>query len=182
MKHHYKIQTIFDTHTCTALCTKLFCPLSTAVNVLPFQLLPCTFHSGSDISHLTSALTTQETQTTVERNRINTQCAIYASQSSHALCTKTSHMLYHKCYLYRLDDPWVSQQGQDMFLFSNTSRTALAPTQPPLNGYHRLLPLGYSRGSIKLTTHLHLTPRRMSQAIHLLPSWCGQLDLSPLPN
>lgn len=45
---------------------------------------------------------------------------------------------------------------------------ALAPTQPLLNGYHRLLPLGYSRGSIKLTTHLHLMPRWMSLTIHLL--------------
>ena len=122
------------THTCTALCTKLFYPLSTAVNVLPFQLLPrCTFHSGSDIPHFSSALTTQvaaykETQITLERNRINTQCTIHVSQSSHTSCTTTSHTLYHKRYLQGPDDPWFSQQRQDMFLFSRLSRTALAPT------------------------------------------------------
>ena len=64
MKHLYKIQTTFDTHThthnCTALCTKLFYPLSTTVNILSFQLPPCcTLYSSSDISHLTPALTTQ---------------------------------------------------------------------------------------------------------------------------
>jgi hypothetical protein len=82
MKCHYKIQTIFDTYTCTALCTKLFYPMSSAVNVLPFQLLLwCTLHSSSDIPHHTSALTTQvaahkDTQKTAERNRINTHCTI----------------------------------------------------------------------------------------------------------
>ena len=110
----------------------------------------------------------KETQITAERNTINTHCTIYMSQSSHALCTKTGHNLYHKLYLYGLDDPWFSQHRQDMFLSSKTSRTALARNQLLLNGYHRPLALGYSRWSIKLTTHLHLMPRRVSQAIHLL--------------
>lgn len=61
--------------------------------------------------------------------------------------------MYYKLYLCGLDDPWFCQQRQDMFLSSKTSR---APNQPLLNGCHRLLPLGYSRGSIKLTTHLCL--------------------------
>jgi len=130
MKCHYKIQTIFETHThtCTALCTKLLYHLSTAVNVLPFQLLLCcTFYSTSDISQV-----------------------------------------HHKLYLYGLDELWFCQQRQDMFLSTKTSRRALAPTQPLPDGYHRLLPPGYSRGSIKLTTHLHLMPGWMSRAIRLL--------------
>jgi hypothetical protein len=144
---------------------KLLYPLSTAVNVLPFQLLPCcTLYTSSDISHLTSALTTtqvaayKETQITAERNTINTRCTTYVSQSSQALCTKTGHKFYHKLYLYGPDDPWFSQQRQDMFLSSKTSRTALAPNQPLLKGYHRLLSLGYSRGSTKMAAQLHPMP------------------------
>lgn len=174
MKRHYKIQTIFDTHTCTALRMKLFYPLSTAVNVLPSHLLPCcTFYSTSDISYLTSALITQVaahkvTQITAERNRINTHCTIYVSRSSHALYRKTGHKFFTNFHPHGLDDPWFSQQRQDMFLSSKTSRTALVPNQLLLNEYHKLLALKYNRGSIKLITRLHLTPRWMSRAIHLL--------------
>jgi hypothetical protein len=57
------------------------------------------------------------------------------------------------------DDPWFSQQTQDMFLFTKISRMAQVPTQPLLNGYHRPLPLGYSGGRTQLTTNLHLMPR-----------------------
>jgi hypothetical protein len=86
-------------------------------------------------------------------------------------------------YLKGLDDPWFSQLKQDMFLSSKISRMAQVPTQPLLNGYNRLLPLGYSTGRTELTTNLHLMSSWANRAIHLpcyRPSWWGQLYLSPL--
>ena len=128
MKCHYKVQTIFDTHTCTALCLKLFYPLSTAVNVLPFQLF--TTYSSSDIPHIISALTTEvaacmETQITVRRNRTNTHC----------ICVSVFTCIMHKnrSQVVSIWAGWSmahSHQRQEMlFLSSKTSRTALAPTQ-----------------------------------------------------
>jgi hypothetical protein len=52
-----------------------------------------------------------------------------------------------------------SRQGLRIFLFTTASRTALAPTQPPIQWVLGALSLGESGRGVKLTTHLHLVPR-----------------------
>jgi hypothetical protein len=73
--------------------------------------------------------------------------------------------------------PWLDsrRRGLRIFLFIITYRTALGPTQPPIQWVPGALPCG--RG-VKLPTHLHLVPRsRMRGAIPPLPQyafmvWC----------
>jgi hypothetical protein len=53
--------------------------------------------------------------------------------------------------------------GLEIFLFTTVSRTALGPTQPPIQW-------GKSGRGVKLTTHLHIVPRsRTCGAIPSLP-------------
>jgi hypothetical protein len=58
-------------------------------------------------------------------------------------------------HIYRFD----SRRGLGSFLFTTTSRPALGPTQPPIQGVTRAVSLGFSGRGVKLTTHLHLLPR-----------------------
>jgi hypothetical protein len=56
--------------------------------------------------------------------------------------------------------------GFDVRPFTTASRTALGPTQPPIQWVPGALSLGVKRPGVKLTTHLHLVPRsRMRGAI-----------------
>jgi hypothetical protein len=53
---------------------------------------------------------------------------------------------------------------------NTSSRPALGPTQPPIQWVPGALSLGVKRRGVKLTTHLHLTPRsRMRGTVHALP-------------
>jgi hypothetical protein len=55
------------------------------------------------------------------------------------------------------------------FLFSQISRPALRPIQPPFKWELGFFPLGYNGRGVKLNTHLHLIPRiKMSGAEPLL--------------
>jgi hypothetical protein len=66
-----------------------------------------------------------------------------------------------------------SRRGLENFLFTTASRTALGPTQPPIQWVTGALSLG-----VKLTTHINLVPRsRMRGAIPPFPqyvfmAWC----------
>jgi hypothetical protein len=63
-----------------------------------------------------------------------------------------------------------SRRGLRIFLFTTASRTALGPTQSPIQGVAGLFPWGLSGRGVKLTTHLHLVTRsRMRGAIPPLP-------------
>jgi hypothetical protein len=55
------------------------------------------------------------------------------------------------------------QQGLVIFLFTTVSRTALVPTQPPIQWVKRALFLGVKRPGVKLTTHIHLVPRSKNE-------------------
>jgi hypothetical protein len=50
------------------------------------------------------------------------------------------------------------RRGLGIFLFTTASRTALGPTQPPIQGVPGALSLGLKRPVVKLTIHLHLVP------------------------
>jgi hypothetical protein len=59
------------------------------------------------------------------------------------------------------------RRGLGIFLFTTASRTALWPTQPPIQWIPGALSLG-----VKLTTHLHIVPRsRTRGAIPSLPQY-----------
>jgi hypothetical protein len=69
-----------------------------------------------------------------------------------------------------------SAQGQGIFLFCQMSRLAVGPKQPPIQlllcSFLRVKWLGHG------VNHLYLVSRsRMSGAIPLLHSWCGQGQL-----
>jgi hypothetical protein len=73
-----------------------------------------------------------------------------------------------------------SRRGLGIFLFTTALRTALGPTQPPIQWVQGALSLGgKATGGMKLTTHLHLVPKsRMRGAIPPLPQyafmeWCS---------
>jgi hypothetical protein len=53
--------------------------------------------------------------------------------------------------------------GAGNFLFTTASRTALGPTQPPIQWVTGALSLGVKRPGVKLTTHLHLVPRSKNE-------------------
>jgi hypothetical protein len=55
------------------------------------------------------------------------------------------------------------RQGQDIYLFSTTSRPALGPNQPP--GAVSLEVKG--GGGVKLTSHFHLVPRLRNVELYL---------------
>jgi hypothetical protein len=71
-----------------------------------------------------------------------------------------------------------SRQGLGIFLFTTASRTALGPTQPPIQWVPGALTLGYSSRGVKLTIHLHVVLRsRMRGAIppltqYAFMAWC----------
>jgi hypothetical protein len=52
-----------------------------------------------------------------------------------------------------------SRRELGISLFTIASRTALGPTQPPIQWVPGTLPLGLSDRVVNLTTHLHLAPR-----------------------
>jgi hypothetical protein len=54
-----------------------------------------------------------------------------------------------------------SRRELGIFLFTTASRTALGPTQPPIQWVPGggVFPWGQSGRGVKLTTHLHLVPR-----------------------
>jgi hypothetical protein len=65
-----------------------------------------------------------------------------------------------------------SRRGLGIFLFTTVSRTALGPTQPPIQWVAGVLSLGVERPARELTTHLHLVPRsRMHGAIPPFPQY-----------
>jgi hypothetical protein len=69
-----------------------------------------------------------------------------------------------------------SRRGLGIFLFITASRTALGPTQPPIQWVPGALSLGVKRRG-RETDHLHLVPRkRMRGAIPPIPqhvmAWC----------
>jgi hypothetical protein len=57
---------------------------------------------------------------------------------------------------------WVRFPTLGIF-FSTASRTALGPTQPPIQWVPRALSLGDKRPGVKLTTHLHLVLRSKNE-------------------
>lgn len=62
-----------------------------------------------------------------------------------------------------------SLQDQDISLFSKTSRTALAPTEPPAQWVPVFFPRRKATGGVKLTSHLLLVlTLGMSGAIHFI--------------
>jgi hypothetical protein len=71
-----------------------------------------------------------------------------------------------------------SRQVLGIFLFTTVSRTAVGPTQPPIQWVPGALSLGVKWPGREATTHLHLVPRsRMRGAIPPLPhyvfvAWC----------
>ena len=72
---------------------------------------------------------------------------------------------------YGLDGPeFETQQSQEIFLFSRTSRLALEPSRPHIQGVSAFFPGGggkITRG-VMLTGNMHLAPRlRISGAILL---------------
>jgi hypothetical protein len=74
---------------------------------------------------------------------------------------------------------WSVQKSRlEKITDSTASRTALGPTQPPIQWVPGALTLGVKRPGVKLTIHLHLVPRsRMRGAIPPLPqyvfmAWC----------
>jgi hypothetical protein len=82
-----------------------------------------------------------------------------------------------KSLSYGLDETqFRSRQWQDI-IFSETSRPALASTQPRIQWLQEFFTGGEAAGGIKLNTSLHLIPRiRMSWSIPLLPPYIqGQL-------
>jgi hypothetical protein len=72
-----------------------------------------------------------------------------------------------------------SQQGLGIFLVTTASRTALGPTQPPIQWVPGVLSLGVKQPGMKLTTHLHQCwGQRMSGAIppllqYAFMAWCS---------
>jgi hypothetical protein len=63
-----------------------------------------------------------------------------------------------------------SLRGLGIFLLTTVSRTALGPTQPPIQWVTGFLSLGLNGRGVKLIIHLHLLPRsRMRGAIPPLP-------------
>jgi hypothetical protein len=65
-----------------------------------------------------------------------------------------------------------SRRGLGIFLFTTAYRTALRPTQPPIQWVPGAPFLGVKRpGGVKLITHLHLVPKSMSGAISLLSQY-----------
>jgi hypothetical protein len=71
-----------------------------------------------------------------KRNGVRTKAEIY------------HHWFFLTEFFFPLPSPWLG-----IFLFTTVSRTALGPTQPPIQWIPRALSLG------KLTTHLLLVPR-----------------------
>jgi hypothetical protein len=49
-----------------------------------------------------------------------------------------------------------SRYSQDIFIFSTAYRSALGPTQPPIQWEPGAISLGESGRGVKLTIHLHL--------------------------
>jgi hypothetical protein len=71
-----------------------------------------------------------------------------------------------------------SRRGLRIFLFTTASRTALGPTQPPIQWVTGALSLGGKSGwGVRLTTHLHLLPRSVMRGtmppLPNTPSWRG---------
>jgi hypothetical protein len=72
-----------------------------------------------------------------------------------------------------------SQRRPGIFLFTTASRTALWPTQSPIQWVPRALSLGIKGRNVNLATRLHLVPRsRMRGNIPPLPqyacmAWCS---------
>jgi hypothetical protein len=77
------------------------------------------------------------------------------------------HILTLYCFLgsvgiatgYRLDCRGSFPGRGKIFLFSTSSRSALGPTQPPIQLEPELFAREQSGQGLKLTTHLHLVPR-----------------------
>jgi hypothetical protein len=71
------------------------------------------------------------------------------------------------------------ESEHQIFLFTTASRTALGPTQPPIQWVRGALSLAVNGRGVKLTTHFHLVRgQRMSGAIPPLPqyafmAWCS---------
>ena len=64
----------------------------------------------------------------------------------------------------------ISGTGTKYFLFSQISRSALRPIQPPIKWLAEFFPRGYSGRGVNLNTHLQLVPKlKMSGAETLLP-------------
>jgi hypothetical protein len=64
---------------------------------------------------------------------------------------------------YGVDDRGSRVPRLGIFLFTTASRTALGPTQPPIQWVPGALSLGVKRPGVKLTTHLHLVPRSKNE-------------------
>jgi hypothetical protein len=64
------------------------------------------------------------------------------------------------------DEIWIEfcfRRRLGIFLFNTASRTALGPTQPPINWVPGALSWGWSGRGVKLTIHLHLVPRSKNE-------------------
>ena len=65
---------------------------------------------------------------------------------------------------------FISQQGKEIFLFSEPSSPALGPTQLPTQWVPVFIMSEYSSWGMKVTTQLHLVPRSvMNGPVPLLP-------------
>jgi hypothetical protein len=68
----------------------------------------------------------------------------------------------------------VKKHRDNYFIFTTVSRPALEPTQPPIQRYQGLFPLGGggSGQDVKLTTHLHLVSRSQNAWSYLHSPIC----------